>query len=160
MKHLAKGGDLVAGDLTVGLGHLCPQRDHRDGKADPFFGRLAGPVKDLGQAFAVAQRAKRHRPGVTRMSSASPGRRKRLAHQHQIVAAVEFPANLGQPGNRFEADRGMKAMPSRLPATIPAHRLSTPAARACASSPAISARPTPRPRAPGARMIVCSIVRA
>jgi len=52
---LAEGGDLVAGDAAVGLGHLGAQRDHRDGEGDRAFRRRPQAVEDGRQPLALGQ---------------------------------------------------------------------------------------------------------
>ena len=62
MENLAEGGDLVAGDHAVGLGHFGAQGDHADGEGD-FAGpafivavNLAGSVTVDGVAGDRAQK--------------------------------------------------------------------------------------------------------
>ncbi len=52
---VAEGGNLVAGDLAVGLGHFRAQCDHRDGEGDGTFRRLPAAFEQRRKPLAVGE---------------------------------------------------------------------------------------------------------
>jgi len=56
VEHFAKGGNLVAGHLPVGLGHLGPKRDHRNGKGHRPLWRGAQTVENSRQPLTGGER--------------------------------------------------------------------------------------------------------
>jgi hypothetical protein len=128
VEHLAKGRDLVARHLPVGLGHFRAQCDHRDGEGDRAFGRRAQPLEDGRKTLPLGERgerfgyaapdrhghsvsaASRRRAGGSRGQMAPVPRRisEDFLHQHEVVPAPELAADLREARDMGIAEGGVK----------------------------------------------------
>ncbi len=78
MKHFLEGGDLVAGDLAVGLGHLGAEHDNGDGEGDAL-----GGIARLALAVRRAQ-------FVDRMASDRADQRAQRTTERKARGAAEY----------------------------------------------------------------------
>ena len=98
LKNLAKGGDLVAGDRAIGLGHLGAERDHRDRERDAAPRVALHPL-----AVAIRQPVRNMAGGASKQGTERPAKGQISGAGNDAADESSWVCSSRSPGQRRSA---------------------------------------------------------